>query len=123
MYNKKKEGILKKLYETTSFNTSFSSQNKLYKEAQKIYPLIDLKDVKHFLQKQDSYTLFKLSKKKFQTRKIIAGAPKIIISLDLMDMSKLSRYNNGFKFLMYFIDVFSRKITVIPIKKKKNNNT
>ena len=119
MYNKKKEGILKKLYETTSFNTSFSSQNKLYKEARKIYPLIDLKDVKHFLQKQDSYTLFKLSKKKFQTRKIIAAAPKIIISLDLMDMSKLSRYNNGFKFLMYFIDVFSRKITVIPIKNKK----
>ena len=108
-----------KLYETVSFNTSFSSQERLYKEAKKIYPLIDLKDVKHFLQKQNSYTLFKLSKKRFQSRKVIAAGPKIIISLDLIDMSNLSFHNDNFKFLMYFIDVFSRKITVIPIKKKK----
>ena len=119
MYNKKKELLLKKLYETISSNTSFSSQKELYKEAKKIYPLIDLKDVKHFLQKQDSYTLFKLSKKRFQSRKVIAAAPKIIISLDLIDMSNLSVHNDNFKFLMYFIDVFSRKITVIPIKNKK----
>lgn len=33
-------------------------------------------------------------------------------------MSKLSRYNKGYKFLMFFIDVFSRKNTVIPIKSK-----
>ena len=119
MRDKKKLKILTKLYESVSSNTSFSGQGKLYKEAKKILPSINLKDVKLFLQNQESYTLFKLSKKRFKTRKVIAGRPKIIISLDLIDMSKLSTYNNNFKFLMYFIDVFSRKITVIPIKKKK----
>ena len=119
MRDKKKLKILTKLYESVSSNASFSGQRKLYKEAKKILPSINLKDVKLFLQSQESYTLFKLSKKRFKTRKIIAGRPKIIISLDLIDMSKLSTYNNNFKFLMYFIDVFSRKITVIPIKKKK----
>ena len=77
-----------------------------------------MKDVKHFLEKQDSYTLFKLSKKRFPFQKIIAAAPKIIISLDLIDMTNLSKDNDNFKFLMYFIDVFSRKITIIPIKNK-----
>ena len=118
MYNKKKENILKKLYETSRSNVSFSSSKNLYREAKKIYPLINLKDVKHFLEKQDSYTLFKLSKKRFPSQKIIAAGPKIIISLDLIDMTNLSKDNDNFKFLMYFIDVFSRKITIIPIKNK-----
>ena len=118
MYNKKKEYILKKLYETSRSNVSFSSSKNLYREAKKIYPLINLKDVKHFLEKQDSYTLFKLSKKRFPSQKTIAAAPKIIISLDLIDMTNLSKDNDNFKFLMYFIDVFSRKITIIPIKNK-----
>ena len=33
-------------------------------------------------------------------------------------MSELFSYNDNFKYLMLFIDVFSRKITVIPIKSK-----
>ena len=118
MYNKKKEKILLNLYETPESNVSFSSPKNLYREAKKIYPLIHFNDVKSFLQKQDSYTLHRLSKKRFPSQKVIAARPKIIVSLDLIDMTKLSKYNDNYKFLMYFIDIFSRKITVIPILNK-----
>ena len=105
----------------------------------KIIPQITINDVKEFLKKQDSYTLHKLTPKRFKFyRKVIAPRPKIYLGLDLIDMLKYSEYNDGIKYLIFLIDIFSRKIWVYPVKNKtkfdilkslehflnlKNNNT
>ena len=115
--------VLSDIYTNIKANIVFPNQRQLYALAKKELPNITLKHVKNFLSSQDSYTLFKLTPKKFKLyRKVLAARPKIIISLDLIDMSKLFSDNNDIKYLMLFIDVFSRKITVIPIKSKSKTD-
>ena len=120
--NEKRQKILKDLYENPESISSFSGVKNLYNHAKKYIPDISLVEVKKFLKSVDTYTLHKLTPKRFPTQKIIAAKPKIIVSLDLIDMSKLAKYNNGVKFLMYFIDVYSKKITVIKLKNKNTHS-
>ena len=120
--NQKIINLLTELYENPKSVSSFSGVSKLYREAKKLIPSITINNVKTFLKGVDSYTLHRLSRKKFVTQKIIAGGPKTIICMDLIDMNKLSAYNNNIKFLMYFIDVFSKKVSVIPLFNKTKNS-
>ena len=118
---KKKENIkiLNDLYSNLKFPSAFSGINSLLTQSRKYFTNIKLEDIKKNLRSQESYTLHKLTPRKFkQYRKVIAATPKIIVSLDLIDMNKLSKFNDGYKYLMFFIDVFSRKNTVIPIRTK-----
>ena len=117
--NKENIKILNDLYSNLKFPSAFSGINSLLTQSRKYFTNIKSEDIKNFLQTQDSYTLHKLTPRKFkQYRKVLVARPKIIVSLDLIDMSKLSKFNNGYKYLMFFIDVFSRKNTVISIKTK-----
>ena len=56
--------------------------------------------------------------KHFPRRKIIWSKPGVIICCDLADVSSLSRYNNGVKFLMICVNVYSRYMKVGAVKKK-----
>ena len=114
--------LLLELYENPRSNVSFSGETKLFKKARKLNNKISITDVKIFLRNQDSYTLYKLTRKKYPTQKILAPKPLTILSLDLADFSKLSSYNKNIKFLMFFIDLFSKKVTVIPIKNKSKTS-
>ena len=40
--------------------------------------------------------------------------------VDLADMQLLSKFNNGFRFLLCVIDIFSKYAWVIPLKDKKD---
>ena len=44
-----------------------------------------------------------------------------IIQSDLMDVSNYSTKNNNIKFLLTFIDVYSRYVMLIPLKNKNMN--
>ena len=71
-----------------------------------INPDITRKDVKSFLEEQDSYTLHKITRKKFTRRKVLAPKPGVIASCDLAEIPVLAPHNNGFKYILIFIDVF-----------------
>ena len=114
--------LLLQLYENPRSNVSFSGETKLFKAAKKLNSNITINDVKKFLRNQDSYTLYRLTRKKYPTQKILSPKPKTIVSLDLGDLSKLSKYNKNVKFLMYFIDLFSKKVTLIPIRNKSKSS-
>ena len=62
--------------------------------------------------------MHKITNKKFLCRKILAPRPGVIASCDLADMSLLSRYNKGYKYILLFIDVFLRFAQAIPLKRK-----
>ena len=74
--------------------------------------------VKEWLTTQDAYTLHKPILYKFPRRKVIVSGPYQQWQADLIDVSCLSRYNHGFKFLLTCIDVFSKKAWVVPLKDK-----
>ena len=42
-----------------------------------------------------------------------------IWGVDLADMQLLSKFNKGFRFLLWDIDIFSKSVWVIPLKDQK----
>ena len=57
--------------------------------------------------------------RKFEKRKVYSSFRDNIWGADLADKQLLSRFNKGFRFLLCFIDIFSKCAWVIPLKDKK----
>jgi len=71
-----------------------------------------------FLKTQESYTLHKPVVRKFRRRKYVVKGLNDLVQVDLADMTSLSRFNGGVKFLLVWIDCYSRFLKVIPLKNK-----
>ena len=78
--------------------------------------------VKKWLESQDVYTLHKPVRYKFPRRKVIVAGPNQQWQADLVDVSRLSRHNQGNKFLLTCIDVFSKKAWVATLKDKTGSS-
>ena len=57
--------------------------------------------------------------KKIEKRKVHAAFKDNIWGADLVDMQLLSKYNKGIRFLLCFIDIFSKYTWIVPLKDKK----
>ena len=66
--------------------------------------------VKNWLLTQDTYTLHKPIRRRFPRRKMVVVGPKQQFQADLIDFSYLQKYNNGFKYILVVIDVFSKYV-------------
>ena len=60
--------------------------------------------------------------RKFKRRKLCSSFKQNIWSVDLADMSLISKFNKGVKYLLCVIDLFSRYSWVIPLKNKKGDS-
>ena len=60
--------------------------------------------------------------RKFKKRKVYSSFRDNIWGVDLADMQSLSKYNEGNKYLLCEIDLFSKYVWVVPIKDKKRTN-
>lgn len=109
---------LEKLYYSLDSSVSFGGKERLYKEAKRLDNTISRKDVDDWLKKQITYTLHKPVKLKFKTRSVIVYDIDEQWQLDLVDLSKLSKYNSGYKYLLVCIDVFSKYAWIKPLKSK-----
>ena len=61
--------------------------------------------------------------RKFKKRKVYSAFKDNIWGVDLADMQLLSKYNNGIRFLLCVIDIFSKYAWVVPLKEKKGIST
>jgi transposase InsO family protein len=82
------------------------------------HPEIGTKKIKEWLSHQDTYTLHKPLRRRFQRRATITGGINHQFQADLIDMRMLRKYNGGASYLVTCIDVFSKFAWAIPIKKK-----
>ena len=57
--------------------------------------------------------------RKFRKRKVYSSFRDNIWGVDLADMQLLSKFNEGFRFFLCIIDIFSKYAWVIPLKDKK----
>ena len=57
-------------------------------------------------------------KRKFSRRSVTVCNKDEIWSADLVDMQAFSSFNNGFKYILTVIDVFSKYAWAVPIKGK-----
>lgn len=105
-----------------------------YPSVEKLYNIIKIHEpntsikrdnIKNFLSKRLEYELFKIilakAIKKKQGR-IIASFYEQLCQLDIYDLSKYSRQNKGYKYLLTIIDVFSRKAFIEPMKTKNSQD-
>ena len=76
------------------------------------------KEIQNFLNQTNSYTKYRITRRKFRRLKVIAYRINEIWSMDLAFMDKLAKYNNGVKYLLVAVDVLSRYVRVEPIKDK-----
>ena len=60
--------------------------------------------------------------RKFKKRKVYSSFRDNIWGVDLADMQSLSRYNEGIKYLLCIIDLFSKYAWITPIKDKKGTS-
>ena len=76
------------------------------------------KKIAYFLQSKDSYKKYRHATRHFKRLPAVAKRIIEIWCLDLAFMDKLSDTNNGVKYLLVCVDVFSRFVRVQPMKSK-----
>jgi transposase InsO family protein len=95
--------------------TGLISAYKLYIKLNKTIPL---KTIEAFITQQESYQIKKQFKGNQGYKPITVYSSNDQWQIDLIDFSKYSRWNSGFKFLLCVVDVFSRKGFVSVLKSK-----
>ena len=75
--------------------------------------------------KQDTYTLHKPARRHYRRNRVIVGGIDDIVGgidelwqMDLADMQAIATDNDGYRYLLVCIDVFSKFVWVIPLKTK-----
>jgi hypothetical protein len=111
---------LAKIYLDPASPASFQGVDKIYryvKEEGKYK--IGKSRIQKWLNNQDSYSVNKHTTKKFSRGRVLVSGKDDQWESDLADMTYYAQYNNGIKYLVVVIDVFSRYGWIEPIKDKK----
>ena len=77
-----------------------------------------MRETKKFLSGRDAYMLHKPRRIRFPRRKTYSKGIADLYQIDLADMSALSPFNDGMRYLLTCIDVFSKRAWVVPIRTK-----
>ena len=75
-------------------------------------------DVKKFSSGQDAYTLYKSRRICFPHRRTYSKGIGDLFQIDLVDLSSLSSFNDGMRYLLTCIDVFSKRAWAVPVRRK-----
>ena len=111
--------VLEEIYYTLPSGASFSGIDALFRAAkEKGLKTITRKQVQNWLRKQEVYTFHKPARKNFKRNRAITGGRNIQYQADLVDLTSLSAFNNGYKYLLTCIDIFSKYAWAIPLKTK-----
>jgi len=76
------------------------------------------KETKKFLSGRDAYTLHKPSRRRFPRRRTYSKGIADLYQIDLVDVSKLSPFNDGVRYLLTCIDVFTKRAWAVPVRTK-----
>lgn len=93
---------------------AFSGINNVYKY---YGGLLGVSDIKKLLASNESYTLRREYKRKNRNPSF-THYKRYQFQIDLVDISQLSKWNDGVKYIFAAIDTFTRKAWVIPCKEK-----
>ena len=118
--SKEKFDVLYKAYHDLTDPGAYSSISKLFNTVKHIQNITKT-DVRNFLKNMLGYTRHGPIRRRFIRRPIICSLPGHILGADLADFSNLKKYNRGYRYILFLIDMFSRKLDVFPIKDKKNS--
>ena len=114
---------LDRIYYNTSDPGSYGGIRRLLRRAhEKGLSQVDELTVKRYLSKQQAYSLHKPARRRFPRNKTIVGQIDKQWQADLADMQGISKENDGYRYLLTVIDIFSKFAWVIPVKDKTGKN-
>ena len=116
------EQYLKKIYYDSSNPASFAGPNKLYRFVRKDGKFVLSKyKIKKWLQRQEPYSLKRPIKRPVKRNRVVIGIADQW-DVDLMDITKFSKYNRGYNFILVAIDIFSKYVWLRPLKDKRGES-
>ena len=74
--------------------------------------------IRKFLHNQESYSLHKPVRRRFQRNHVISAGKDDLWMADLIDMVKFEEWNDGYKYILLVIDTFSKYVWLRPLKIK-----
>jgi hypothetical protein len=97
----------------------FGGAERLYEDVKKEGRFaLSRKEIREWLMKQDAYTLHKPMRRHFKRNRVIVGGIDQQSQMDLADMQSMQKFNDGYRYLLVCIDVFSKYAWVVPLKNK-----
>jgi len=111
--------VINSVYTNIKNSGGLSSVNRLYKAVKAIDDTIKKKDIEEYLKGKKSYTLHKVTKKRFKRRMYLVAYPGHTICGDVAYLQQYTSSNDGVSFLLVLIDLFSRYLTIFPLKSLK----
>jgi len=99
----------------------YPSAGKLYKIMKKDHPEVKMNDIIEVIQEETPYQLHKKTRNTVRAHMVAFRENQIWLA-DLIDMSNYSRDNQGFKWILLVIDVFTRKASAQSMKSKESAN-
>jgi len=97
---------------------SFTSPDKLFRAVKDTFPDITRKKIESYLLENSGYYLHRPVYRHFNRNKVMVATLNEILGLDLMDVSEIREENDGFRYVLLGVDLFSRKAYATPMKSK-----
>ena len=111
------------IYFDVKHPASYAGPDKLYKIVKKEGKhKIGKYRIRKWLQDQESYSLTKPARRQFPRSRVIVNGIDYLWDMDLMDMTSLSKQNEGYKYVLVAIDIFSRFAYGQPIQSKQGTD-
>lgn len=108
------------IYYDSAHPAAYSGADKLYREVKKEGKFnISRTEIKTWLQGQESFSVHKQARTKFQRRKVIATYKDYQWDGNTAILDSYKSANDGFTSFLLVIDIFSRYIWTVPLKTRK----
>ena len=111
----------KRLYSDPKFSAAFSGKNRFISAIRAQNRNVKRKDVEKSLRSIDSYSLHKPLKRPKLFRRIFSKGINYIFQIDLIDMTKFEKENEGYRWFITIIDTFSKKAWAFKMQRKSGN--
>ena len=113
------EKVLSQVYYNPSSPENYGGKEEIYTAAKDLYPKITGRKGATWLSKQFTYTMHKpVRRYHFKTNRVFAEGIDYQWQVDLADLGSVQTYNDGFRYLLICIDVFSKYALAILLRNK-----
>ena len=98
--------------------SGYQSRERLYQKARESGLKVSRREVNEWLETQDTYTMHKPVRKRHKFQKTYVNDLADQIQLDLVDLSKFSHKNQGYRWILTGIEILSRYALAFPVQRK-----
>ena len=105
--------MIKNLYYNPSGETAIGIYGQLLRKAETLSGA-EPSAVKPFLEKQDAYTLHRPVRNQFPRNPYTFSKLLDVSEADLVDVQSLTKHNDGHRYILTVIDVFTKYLHIVP---------